>query len=386
MIEKHRQEENRGISVHGQPVSDRGTGPLGYKLRLVFWETTAGCNLTCQHCRRLDLCGSGLAPGDMETEQCLQLVDSIAAFARPILVLSGGEPLIRPDIFQIADYAADKNLPVALATNGTMIDEDTAERIVAARIRRVAISFDGADPEVHDKFRGLPGSFDKAVAGFKALKKRGMSMQVNCTVARHNEHQLEEIYRLALALEADALHFFMLVPVGCGVELSASQQLSPERYEQVLNWIYDKTLENPDLQFKATCAPHYFRIAYQRGGAKAMREKGHGHDHGMDAMTRGCLAGSAVCFVSHKGEVYPCGYLPVSAGNVRQSPLELIWNESHLFKILRDTGNLKGKCGLCEYKNVCMGCRARSFGESGDYLAEEPYCTYVPKRIQLGKS
>ncbi|HUU27937.1 MAG TPA: radical SAM protein [archaeon] len=355
---------------------------MGYELRLVFWEVTAGCNLSCRHCRRLDVFGSGLAPGDMETGDCLALVDSIASFSRPILVLSGGEPLVRPDIYEIARSAVDQGLPVALATNGTLIDDEVARKIVEAGVRRVSISFDGATAGVHDSFRGLPGSFDKAAAGFKALKERGMSMQVNCTVARHNEHQLEEIYDLARSLDADALHFFMLVPVGCGVELSESQQLSPERYEEVLNWIYDRSLENPELQLKATCAPHYFRIVYQRGGGKAMRGRNHGGHDGMHAMTRGCLAGSAVCFVSHKGDVFPCGYLPVRAGNVKETPFEKIWNEAHLFKVLRDTANLSGKCGLCEYRNVCMGCRARAYGETGDFLAEEPYCTYVPRRVK----
>lgn len=368
----------------GRPVSGDGAGgPLGNQLRLVFWETTAGCNLTCRHCRRLDICGTGLAPGDMETGECIRLVDDIAAFARPILVLSGGEPLIRPDIFRIARHATDQGLPVALATNGTMITDEIADKIVQAGVRRVSISFDGATAGVHDSFRGLVGSFDRAVAGFKALKERGMSMQVNCTVARHNDDQLEEVLALTRSLKADALHFFMLVPVGCGVELSRKQQLSPRRYEEVLNWVYDKTVENPDLQIKATCAPHYFRIVLQRGG-RVMLARGHGQGT-MHQMTRGCLAGTAVCFVSHKGDVFPCGYLPVAAGNVRETPLQKIWNESNLFNTLRDTGNLSGKCGLCEYKNVCMGCRARSFGEVGDYLAEEPYCTYEPRRMRMDK-
>jgi len=373
-----------GLMPHARPMSgDAAGGPLGNRLRLVFWETTAGCNLSCRHCRRLDICGTGLAPGDMETDECIRLVDDIAAFARPILVLSGGEPLIRPDIFDIARHAADQGLPVALATNGTMITDETADRIVQAGVRRVSISFDGATAEVHDSFRALPGSFDKAIAGFKALKERGMSMQVNCTVARHNDNRLEEVLALARSLQADALHFFLLVPVGCGVELSRKQQLSPRRYEEVLNWVYDKTVENPDLQIKATCAPHYFRIVLQRGGGE-MLSQGHGQGT-MHQMTRGCLAGTAVCFVSHKGQVFPCGYLPVAAGNVRETPLEKIWNESTLFSTLRDTGNLTGKCGLCEYKNVCMGCRARSYGELGDYLAEEPYCTYEPRRMRMEK-
>ncbi|MBN2290192.1 MAG: radical SAM protein, partial [Candidatus Glassbacteria bacterium] len=298
------------------PASGHGPHPGAHAqndaLRLLFWETTAGCNLSCRHCRRLDTGSSGLAPGDMDTASCLALVDSVAAFARPILVLSGGEPLIRPDIYEIAAHAAGRGLPVALATNGTLVDEAAAGKIVAAGVRRVSISFDGATPEVHDAFRMLPGSFGKAASGFRALKARGMSMQVNCTVARHNEHQLDQVVELARDLGADALHFFMLVPVGCGVEINEDQQLSPERYEEVLNWIYDRSLAHPELQLKATCAPHYFRVVYQRGGGKQLRQRARDRgEHGMQAMTRGCLAGSAVCFVSHTGEVFPCGYLPV---------------------------------------------------------------------------
>ena len=365
-----------------KPSTDNKT-PQKNQLRLLFWETTAGCNLSCKHCRRLDLALDGLAPGDMTTEEGLSLVDDLASFAKPILVLSGGEPLIRPDIFRIARHAADKGLPVALATNGTLVTDQTAGKIVESGVRRVSISFDGPDSSVHDSFRGLSGSFEAAVDGFKRLKERGMSMQVNCTVARHNDNLLEEILAMSRSLGAEAVHFFMLVPVGCGVELSKKQQLSPRRYEEILNWIYDKTAENPDLQIKATCAPHYFRIALQRGGKQAL-SAGKSHN-AMHQMTRGCLAGTSVCFVSHTGEVFPCGYLPVSAGNVKQKLLENIWEKSSLFRMLRDTANLSGKCGLCEYRNVCMGCRARAFGEVGDYLAEEPYCTYQPQKVKKNK-
>ena len=358
---------------------------LGRDLRLLFWETTAGCNLTCRHCRRIDVLGHGLAPGDMDTETALKFVESVASFSRPILVLSGGEPLIRPDIFEIAKKATSLGLPVALATNGTLIDADVADKIVASGVRRVSISFDGATPGVHDEFRGLPGSFVKTIEGFRLLRERGMSMQVNCTVARHNENQLAAVRDLAIEMGADALHYFMLVPVGCGVEINEEAQIPPERYEEVLRWIHKQTLEYPDLQLKATCAPHYFRIAYQEEGAKSVHEKAkkRGGEHGMHAMTRGCLAGTAVCFVSHTGDVFPCGYLPIAAGNVNETDLETIWSESNLFKVLRDTGNLKGKCGLCEYKQVCMGCRARAYGQVGDYMAEEPFCVYEPKRMRM---
>jgi AdoMet-dependent heme synthase len=344
-------------------------------LRLVFWETTSACNLECIHCRRTDV-ALELARTDMNTEKGKRFIDSLSDFAKPILVFSGGEPLFRRDIFELATYAKGKGLTTALATNGTLIDEDKADRIVAAGFERVAISIDGANPATHDKFRGIPGSFARAIEGFMRLRRRGMSMQINCTLARHNATEKEGLYDLALALGATALHIFMLVPVGCGMEISEQNQLPAEEYEAILNWLYDKSKEKK-LQIKATCAPHYYRIMRQR--AKQEGIKLSYVTHGLDAVTRGCLAGSAVCFVSHKGEVYPCGYLPVTAGNVLTQSFTEIWERSPVFLQLRDTGNLGGKCGICEYRNVCEGCRARAFGETGDYLAEEPYCTYTPQ-------
>jgi heme b synthase len=345
------------------------------ELRLVFWETTSACNLECIHCRRTDV-ALELAKTDMDTEKAKKFIDSLSDFSKPILVFSGGEPLFRKDIFELASYAKGKGLTTALATNGTLIDEDKANRIVEAGFERVAISIDGANPATHDGFRGIPGSFSRAIEGFMRLRRRGMSMQINCTLARHNAAEKEELYELALALGAMALHIFMLVPVGCGMEISEQNQLPAEEYEDILNWLYDKSREKK-LQIKATCAPHYYRIMRQR--AKQEGTKLSYVTHGLDAVTRGCLAGSAVCFVSHKGEVYPCGYLPVTAGNVLTQTFSEIWEHSPVFLQLRDTNNLGGKCGICEYRNVCEGCRARAFGETGDYLAEEPYCTYLPQ-------
>jgi AdoMet-dependent heme synthase len=357
------------------PIENSGKYTSRNQLRLVFWETTSGCNLECVHCRRIDV-AEELAKQDMTTEQGMAFIDSLSATAKPILVFSGGEPLFRRDIFQLAAYAKSRGLTTALATNGTLIDQPMAGAIVASGFQRVAISIDGANPQTHDAFRGISGSFERALNGFRYLKRQGMSMQINCTLAKHNAAEREQLYELALALGADALHIFMLVPVGCGVEISADSQLPADEYETILNWFYDKSREGR-LQTKATCAPHYYRIMRQR--AKAEGIKLSMATHGMDAVTRGCLAGSAVCFVSHKGEVFPCGYLPVTVGNVLQQPFSEIWEKSAVFQELRDSGNLKGKCGICEYRNVCEGCRARAFGETGDYLAEEPYCTYRPK-------
>jgi len=350
------------------------TSTEGHVLRLLFWETTAACNLACVHCRRLDTAAE-MARQDMTGEQALGLVDAIRRTGQPILVLSGGEPLTRPDIFDIAEHAHQTGLTVALATNGTLVDEAMAERIVASGIRRVAISIDGADAATHDDFRRQPGALAEALAGFERLRTRGMSMQINCTVTRHNAHQVDAIYDLAAERRADALHLFMLVPVGCGEQIAETNMLSAGNYEAVLRWLYRKSTAGP-LEVKATCAPHYYRIAQQQARKEGRQLEA--KTHGMAAMTRGCLAGTGVCFVSHTGEVFPCGYLPVSAGNVLKQPLETIWRDAEVFGQLRDPKSLQGKCGVCEYTGICGGCRARAYYETGDYLAEEPYCAWQP--------
>ncbi len=362
--------------------------------RLVFWETTAGCNLHCIHCRRIEVADQ-LTPHDLSTQEAFTLVDQLAAVGSPVFVLSGGEPLMRPDIFDIARYATDAGLTVALATNGTLIDETLAARIKNSGIKRVSISFDGADAPTHDVFRALAGSFEAAVRGFKALRAVDLPVQINTTVAKHNQAQLESVLTLAKDLGAVALHLFLLVPVGCGVEIAADQMVSAEDYERILNWLYDVEQSEPELQLKATCAPHYFRVMRQRraeenrSGVKrdlpaSHHRQVHGHPHGqMHAATKGCLAGTGVCFVSHRGQVFPCGYLPVEAGNVRQQDFGSIWEASPLFAEMRDPDRLTGKCGACPFKSLCSGCRARAYGMTGDYLAEEPFCVYQPAAPRL---
>ncbi|MDO8092353.1 MAG: radical SAM protein [Candidatus Brocadiales bacterium] len=348
---------------------------LKNQLRLLFWETTAGCNLECIHCRRLDV-SKEIAKDDLTTEESFAFIDSLAETQRPILVLSGGEPLFRPDIFEIARHAIECGLTVALATNGTLIDERLAKKIFDTRIQRVSISIDGADAKTHDNFRKLPGSFEMAIRGINHLTRLGMEVQINCTIAKHNVEQLKDLYELALRLNAVAMHIFMLVPVGCGVQIAEDQMLPAQKYEESLNLFYDLS-KNAKIQTKATCAPHYFRIMRQRAKQEGITVSP--TTHGMAAMTKGCLAGTAVCFVSHKGEVFPCGYLPVNAGNVKTQSFAEIWNDSKVFHNLRNADLLEGKCGICEYKKVCEGCRARAFYQSGNYLAEEPYCIYEPK-------
>jgi len=368
--------------------ASRGRLTLEFLPRLIFWETTAGCNLRCIHCRRIDV-ADRLVPEDLSTAESKQLIDQIVAFCNPILVLSGGEPLIRPDIFEVAEYAVAKGLRVALATNGTLIDKHMAQRIVDAGIRRIAISLDGATAETHDAFRALPGCFAQALEGIEHLRRQGMSVQINTTVARHNIDELPQILDLARSLGADALHIFLLVPVGCGVEIADEQMISPRQYEEVLNWFHDRDQEGL-LELKATCAPHYFRIVRQRmaaderqapPGQKRPRIGEAAAASELHAMTKGCLAGTGVCFISHKGEVFPCGYLPLPAGSVREQTLQEIWESSKVFSTLRDPELLQGKCGRCEFKRICGGCRARAYGMTGNYLDEEPFCVHEPPHL-----
>jgi len=344
--------------------------------RLVFWELTTGCNLSCIHCRASAT--ELMSPDDLSTRECLDIVDQLAPYAPMILVLSGGEPLWRRDVFEISRRAVSHGIRVALATNGTLVDEAMADRIKEAGIVRVSISLDGVDRATHDAFRGHTGAFDAALRGIRALQAVGLSTQINTTVSKHNSHQLPEMVELAKSLGVDAFHLFLLVPVGCGLTIAEDQSVDAAEAERILNWFYDRSLDS-GMELKATCAPQYYRIARQRRAADhTPAPEAHGAGH-MHQMTRGCLAASGVCFISHQGKVQPCGYLPLEAGDLRRQPFADIWNKSELFGDLRNLDNLEGKCGYCEFKRVCMGCRARAFGLTGNYHGEEPFCVYEPR-------
>ena len=376
--------ENKNISMPaGHPAQMHGGGsalPKKNELRLVFWELTARCNLKCIHCRAE--AQTERQEDELSTEKCFAVIDELCGFSSPILILTGGEPLYRDDIFDIAGYAAGKGLRVALATNGTLVDKKVAEQIKESGIKRVSISLDGANPQTHDTFRMIQGSFESAFNGIKNLQKEGIEVQINTTIARHNEDEVKDILDLALNNNIKALHIFMLVPVGCGIQIADSQMLDKQKYEDILSWFYDKTMElRGRIELKATCAPHFFRIMHKRAKDEGITISP--QTHGMAAVTKGCLAGSGVMFISRKGVVQPCGYLPVQAGNITKESVSEIWNGSEVFLNLRDTGLLKGKCGICEYKKVCEGCRARAYYEKGDYMEEEPYCIYEPTKGRL---
>lgn len=353
-------------------------GPGVPDLRLVFWELTARCNLRCRHCRAE--ARDEAAPEELTTPEVLQVARDIRAAGDPIVVLTGGEPLLRPDLFDIAARCRGLFSRVALATNGTLVDDAAARRIAGAGIRRVSVSLDGAAAATHDAFRGQPGSFAAALRGMEALRRAGVSLQINVTVTRHNDAELPELLAFALGFGADAFHVFMLVPVGCGAEISDEQRLSPQRFEEVLRWLAARTMElRGRLQIRATCAPQYYRILRDMARAHGIDPAAAGGPpHGLHAFTRGCLAGSGVCFISRTGDVQPCGYLPLCVGNVRRRKLADLWREAEVFAALRDPRRLKGKCGACGFRVLCQGCRARAYAVTGDYLAAEPDCPWDP--------
>ncbi|HJX13667.1 MAG TPA: radical SAM protein [Dehalococcoidales bacterium] len=347
------------------------------RLHLVAWEITRSCNLLCAHCR-----GSATPDSyhdELTTGECFRLVDQILEVGRPIIILTGGEPLRRPDVLEIARYAAGKGLRVVMGTNGTLITGEIAAQLKTVPVSRLGISLDFPAAGLQDNFRGQAGAFDAAMKGIANARRAGIEVQINSTISRLNVDYLDELLALALEVGAVAFHPFMLVPTGRGKGLE-SAELSPERYERTLHWIYDKQVELGDrLFFKPTDVPHYMRVMKQRqkqdGQVEGKSATGH---NPANAMTRGCLAGIGFCFVSYRGKVKGCGYLDVEAGDIRQASFARVWADSPLFRRLRDLTNLKGKCGNCEYKRICGGCRARAYEATGDCLEAEPYCVYQP--------
>lgn len=345
---------------------------------MLAWEVTRSCNLNCLHCRAS--AEKGPYEGELSTQEALRFLESVASLAAAVVILTGGEPLLRGDILQIAEHGTKLGLRMVMAPNGTLLTRELAKELRGAGIQRISISLDGAERGTHDGFRGVTGAFDGAMEGIRCAREADLPFQINTTVTRRNLKELPSILRLAVQLGAEAHHMFMLVPTGRGRELG-QEVISAEEYERTLHWYYEQQLRSP-IHLKATCAPHYERIVRQLSARRAMGVTG--RRHGLDVTTRGCLAGTGFAFVSHVGDVQPCGYLELRCGNVRQEPFPSIWNEAAIFKGLRDFQSYKGKCGSCEYRAVCGGCRARAYEMTGDYLGEEPLCAYQPLGARSG--
>ncbi|HTY25351.1 MAG TPA: heme b synthase [Desulfomonilaceae bacterium] len=346
------------------------------ELRLVAWEMTRACNLACVHCRA-GACSES-DPEELTFEEGIRLIDGIAKVGKPILIMTGGEPLLRDDFFDLARHAVASGLRAVLATNGVLVTPKKAREIEEAGIARVSISLDGPTAEEHDLFRKVPGAFAASLTGVANLRDAGVSVQINTTLTRRNRQRLAQIMELAEKIGAEAFHVFLLVPTGRAKGM-VGEEMDPDEYEQTLTEFYHLS-RSSKLETKATCAPQYYRILRQQ--AEIERLEMTERTFGLDARTRGCLGGISFAFVSHKGDLQPCGYFDVQAGNVRQKQFGEIWENSTLFKELRNFRLLEGKCGKCDYLRFCGGCRARAYELTGRYTAEEPYCAYQPPALQ----
>lgn len=322
---------------------------------IISWNTTQACNMSCVHCYR----DAGTRREDeLTTEEGKKLLGEMAKAGFKIVILSGGEPLMRDDIYELITHATTVGLRPVLGTNGALITPDVARRLKAAGLGAAGISIDSCDKEKHNWFRQAEGAWENTMAGIEACKEAGLRFQIHTTVMTWNEPEITDITDLAVNIGAMAHHVFFLVPTGRGKDIEETT-LKTAQYEALLNRILDKQLEVP-IELKPTCAPQFMRIAKERN--MPMR------------FTRGCLAGTGYCVILPNGDVHPCPYMPITVGNVRTTEFDAIWRDSEVFKRLRHE-KLQGGCGTCGYDTICGGCRARAYYYAdGDYMAEEPWC------------
>ncbi|MFB6106245.1 MAG: TIGR04053 family radical SAM/SPASM domain-containing protein [Halobacteriaceae archaeon] len=336
---------------------------------VLVWELTRACELACKHCRAD--AQEHRHPDELTTAEGEALLDAASEFGPgQLVVLSGGDPLARPDVTHLVRYGADRGLRMTMTPSGTTrLTPDRVRGLADAGLQRMAVSFDGGSAAAHDEFRGEPGSFEETVAAARAARDAGLPLQVNTTVCAETVDDLPEIRDLVADLDAVLWSVFFLVQVGRGTVLDP---VSPARAESVLAWLVDVAADGP-FGVKTTEAPFYRRVAAQRG---ADATAGDAPD-GIGRRT-GIVAGDGFAFVSHVGEVYPSGFLPKSAGNVRDRGLLECYRDADLFEALRDRDRLRGKCGACEFRHVCGGSRSRAYAATGDPLASDPLCPYVP--------
>ncbi len=322
---------------------------------IISWNTTQACNISCIHCYR----DAGTKRTDeLSTEEGKKLLDEMARAGFKIIILSGGEPLMREDIYELIRYAKSIGLRPVLGTNGILITEEVAIKLKEAGLGAAGISLDSTDKKIHDKFRQSEGAWDKTIAAMEVCRKVGLRFQVHTTVTNWNEKEVTDITDLAVEKGAMAHHIFFLVPTGRGKDIEDTT-LKTEEYEAVLKRILDKQGE-VSIEIKPTCAPQFMRIAKERN--MSMR------------FTKGCLAGTSYCVILPNGDVQSCPYLPIKVGNVRETNFDVLWRDSEMFNRLRHEP-LKGGCGTCGYDTICGGCRARAYYYyDGDYMAEEPWC------------
>jgi AdoMet-dependent heme synthase len=349
---------------------------------LVIWETTQACDLACKHCRaEAQPCRH---PSELATEEAKELLTDVRRFGPIVFVFSGGDALKRPDIVELARFGADLGLRMAITPATTpLCTEERLRELHEAGIARLAVSLDGSSAAVHDEFRRVRGSFDHGLRILRAAREIGMSTQVNTVVAKHNVADFSVMAGLLRDLGIVFWEVFFLVPMG---RARAEDVAGADAFEAVFHELYDLAKTVP-FDIKATAAPHYNRVVLQRKKDERRRRDGdvltdgtgYSRSDGI-GRARGVNDGDGFMFVSHTGEIFPSGFLPMSAGNVRTDDLVQVYREAPLFQSLRDKSRLKGKCGVCEYRAVCGGSRARAYAVTGDPLAAEPFCAHVPKR------
>ncbi|MDM5226620.1 TIGR04053 family radical SAM/SPASM domain-containing protein [Cytobacillus sp. NJ13] len=357
---------------------------------IVIWELTRACQLKCLHCRaeaqyRRD-------PRELSFEEGKYLIDQIKEMNNPMLVFTGGDPLMRQDVFDIAEYAVKKGVRVSMTPSATPnVTKDAIEKAKEVGLARWAFSLDGPNAEIHDHFRGTSGSFDLTIERIKYLHELEIPVQINTVISRYNIDYLDEMAKVVEELKCVLWSVFFLVPTGRGQE---KDMISPVEHEKVFTWLYNLS-KKVTFDIKTTAAQHYRRVVIQQKmkEAKAQNEDIQyldaltqqgltGSIDGLGRAPKGVNDGNGFVFISHIGDVYPSGLLPVKAGNVREQPLAVIYRESPIFKDLRNPDKYKGKCGQCEFRYVCGGSRSRAFAMTGDYMESEPFCVYIPKALR----
>ena len=365
-------------SLHDQrmEVADFNQSPF-----TIAWEVTRACAFACVHCRAD--AQHHADPRELNTEESLRLIDRIKDFGSPILIFTGGDPMMRKDLFELIAYATQKGLRCSLTPTATALP--TPQRLEKAReagIRRIALSLDAPTAEAHDAFRQVPGSWQRTMNILRNAQSAGLSAQVNTTVSSYNVHLLADMVPFIQEVGAVQWSVFFLVPTG---RAQMEWMISPEEHERVFHWLYDLSKTAP-FDIKATAAPMYRRVAIQRrkaeqGNGSPVTFQGAGFQYadGLNRPTRGVNDGNGFLFISHVGDIQPSGFLPLTAGNVRTDDVLEVYRHSQPFMNLRRPELIKGRCGICEFRDVCGGQRGRAYGITGDYLETDPACSYIPK-------
>jgi AdoMet-dependent heme synthase len=369
----------------------RGNANFDERPFVAIWETTQACDLACVHCRA---CAQPLRSSqELSTAEAKCLIDDIAAMEVPVFVLTGGDPLKRSDIIELVQYATERNVRISLTPSATpLLTRDSILRLKAAGLARLAVSLDGPSAAIHDAFRRVPGSYEWTLDAVRWAREIGLPVQINTTITRHNLAMIDDIIALLESLDITLWSVFFLVPTGRGSDIDL---ISAEEFEQVFEKLF-QTSRRVLFDIKSTEAQHYRRYLLQRRTeARRLGQQsaesfprnpqfsqsplGVETPDGIGRAPRGINDGKGFVFISHLGEVFPSGFLPVSGGNVRRQSLSDIYRNSPLFRSLRDSKNLEGKCGACEYREICGGSRARSYAMTGNLFAEETCCVYEPK-------